>query len=86
MVGIGGYERDCRQMGFGPIAQRLVASIPTRCVSEGFSGIVRPSLTLRVGMFPLPAANLLSQQAVTLRVGIKLLLGGKSIHAPSRYV
>jgi len=43
---------------------------PTRRVSEGFCGIVHPSLTLRVMMFPLPAAKLLKQQALTLRVGM----------------
>ena len=51
-----------------PKRARLVALIPTRRVSEGFCGIVRPSLTRRAGMFPLPAANQLNQQAVTLRV------------------
>jgi hypothetical protein len=46
-----------------PKRARLVALIPTRRVSEGFCGIVRPSLTRRAGMFPLPAANQLNQQA-----------------------
>jgi hypothetical protein len=62
-----------------PLAHRLVALIPTRRVSEGFCGIVRPSLTLRVVMFPLPAANPLKQQALTLRVGMTPLPRGHVI-------
>jgi hypothetical protein len=49
-----------------PIATRSVAAccfIPTRRVSEELYGIFRPSLTLRVVMFSLHAANLLTQQA-----------------------
>jgi hypothetical protein len=60
------------------LAYGLVALILTRRVSEGFCGIVRPSLTRRVVLFPLPAANLLRQLADTLRVrrtAFGLLLG-----------
>ena len=61
-----------RALGCGGVA----ALFPTRRVSEGFYGIVRPSLTRRVVMFP----NLLKQQArergtgnpsLTLRVKFK---------------
>ena len=54
------------------LAHELVALILTRRVSEGFCGIVRPSLTRRVVMYPSPAANPLNQQVVTLRVGVVL--------------
>jgi hypothetical protein len=60
-----GTENPKKSLAYG-----LVALIPTRRVSEGFCEIVGPSLTLRVVMFPLPAAKLLNQQAVTLRVRI----------------
>jgi hypothetical protein len=56
------------------LAHRLVPLIPTRRVSEGVCGILRPSLTLRVGLFPLPAANLLNQQAVMRLVVIVMAL------------
>jgi hypothetical protein len=68
------------------LAHWLVGLIPTRRVSEGRAILQNPSLTRRVGMFPLPAANLLEQQAVTLRVGINPLSNVKSIMATNRHV
>jgi hypothetical protein len=81
---IGLLLKEARVGIYVSLAYLLVALIPTRRVSEGFCGIVRPSLTLRVVMFHLPAANRLNQQAVTLRVGIGSLPRGKSAISTTR--
>ena len=56
-VTLGSLARPTSVFDPNPKRHGHVALIPTRRVSEGFCGIVRPSLTLRVVMFPLPAAN-----------------------------